>query len=182
EMAALNALLAHPNEARIHGEVVAGGTGAEDDHAAALHHEAGNRESRLAGMLEDEIDVIALAGDTPDRLAEFAALFHIGVIALDIVDIGELAPAVEIIAVDDALGAQRHDEIALALIRDDTDGVRAGGRNELDRHRAEAAGGAPDQHVMAGPQDMRAMAEEHAVGGGEGEGVAAALLPGQMAR
>ncbi len=43
-------------------------------------------------------------------------------------------------------------------------------------------GGAPDQHVMAGPQDMRAMAEEHAVGGGEGQGIAAALLPGQMAR
>ena len=37
EVAALDALLTHPHEARVHGEVVAGGAGAEDDHAAALH-------------------------------------------------------------------------------------------------------------------------------------------------
>jgi hypothetical protein len=40
EMAALDALLAHPDVARVEGEVVAGGAGAEHHHAAALHHEA----------------------------------------------------------------------------------------------------------------------------------------------
>src|SRR3546814_16287633 len=59
------------------------------------------------------------------------------------------------------------------------DGVGAGRSDQLDRHRAEAACGAPDQHVMAGPADMRAMAEQHAVGGGERQRVAGALLPGQ---
>src|SRR6516162_4525438 len=58
EVAALDALLPHPHEARIEGQVVAGGAGAEDDHAAALHHEARDRESLLARMLEDEIDVV----------------------------------------------------------------------------------------------------------------------------
>src|SRR5262249_9846643 len=40
EMRALDALLMHQHITRIHGEVVAGGAGAEHDHAAALHHEA----------------------------------------------------------------------------------------------------------------------------------------------
>ena len=73
EVAALDALLAHPDEAGVHGEVVAGGAGAEHHHAAALHHEARDREGLLAGMLEHEVDVVALAGDVPDRLAELAA-------------------------------------------------------------------------------------------------------------
>ena len=59
EMRALDALLAHPHEARVEGEVVAGGAGAEHDHAAALHDEAGDREGLLAGMLEHDVDVLA---------------------------------------------------------------------------------------------------------------------------
>src|SRR5262245_8031882 len=39
EVAALDALLPHPNETRVEADVVAGGAGAEHDHAAALHHE-----------------------------------------------------------------------------------------------------------------------------------------------
>ncbi len=58
--------------------------------------------------------------------------------------------------------------------------LRAGGRAQLHRHRAEAARSAPDQHVVAGPQDVRAMAEQHAIGGGEGQRVAGALFPGQV--
>ena len=107
---------------------------------------------------------------------------HVVVVAGDVVDVGQLAPAIEVVAVDDALGAELHDEVALGLVGDDADGVGAGGGDELHRHRAEAARGAPDQHVMAGPQDMRAVAEQHAVGGGERQRVAAALLPGQVLR
>jgi membrane protein len=49
EMRALNALLVHPHIARVEGQVEAGGAGAEHDHAAALHHEAGQREGRSPG-------------------------------------------------------------------------------------------------------------------------------------
>jgi hypothetical protein len=34
-----------------------------------------DREGRLARMLEHHVDVVALAGDVPDRLAELAGLF-----------------------------------------------------------------------------------------------------------
>src|SRR5215831_14005689 len=40
EMGTLDALLAHPHIARVEGEVVAGGPGAEHHHAAALDHKA----------------------------------------------------------------------------------------------------------------------------------------------
>ena len=136
----------------------------------------------LARMLEDEVDVVALAGDVPDRLAEFAAFFHVVGIAGGVVDVGQLAPAIELAAVDHALGAELHDEIALGLVGDHADGVGAGGRDQLHRHGAEAAGRAPHQHIMAGAQDMRAVAEQHAVGGGERQRVAGALFPGQVLR
>jgi hypothetical protein len=64
--------------ARVHGQVVAGGAGAEHDHAAALHDEARDREGRFARVLEDEVDVVALAGDVPDRLAELARFLQPG--------------------------------------------------------------------------------------------------------
>ena len=79
EVRALDALLPHPDIARVEGDVVARGAGAEHHHAAALDHQARHRERRLAGMLEHDVDV-ALAGDVPDRLAEAARLFHPGVV------------------------------------------------------------------------------------------------------
>src|SRR5581483_5037280 len=110
EMRALDALLVHPHIARVHGEVVAGGAGAEHDHAAALHHEARHREGRFAGMLEHAVDVHALSGDVPDGLAEPAHFLAPGVVFRR-ADLGHLAPAVELLAVDHALGAERHDEV-----------------------------------------------------------------------
>src|SRR5581483_4844245 len=180
EVAALDALLPHPDEARIEGEVVAGGAGAEHDHAAALHDEAGDREGLLARMLEDEIDVVALAGEFPDRLAELAHLLHVLAEAACGIDVGETAPAIELLAVDDAFGAELHDEITLLVLGNDGNRIGTRGGDELDRHRAQAAGGAPDEHVVPGPEHMRAMAEEHAISGGEGQHVAAALLPCQV--
>ncbi len=50
-------------------------------------------------------------------------------------------------------------------------------RAELHRIGAEAARGAPDQHVLARTQHVRTVAEQHAVGGGEGQRVAGRLLP-----
>jgi hypothetical protein len=60
--------------------------------------------------------------------------------------------------------------------------VGAGRGDELHGHRADAARRTPHQHVMAGPQDVRTMAEQHAVGGGERQRVAGALFPGEMLR
>src|SRR5208282_2928184 len=114
-------------EAGIEGDVVAGGARAEDDHAAALHHEAAHREGRLARMLEDEVDVVALAGDLPDRLAELAHLLHVLAVAAACVDLGEPPPAIELAAIDGTLGAELHDEVALALVRDHADRIRTRG-------------------------------------------------------
>ena len=104
EMRALDALLPHPDVARIEGDVVAGGAGAEHHHAAALHDEARHRERLLARMLEHDVDV-ALAGDVPDRLAELARFLG-PVVVFGRVHLRHLAPALEVLAVDDALGAE----------------------------------------------------------------------------
>src|SRR5262249_61132926 len=75
EMRALYAFLPHPDITRVEGEIVARGAGAEYHHAAALHDQAGDREGRLAGMLEHDVD-IALPRDVPNRLAEPTPLLH----------------------------------------------------------------------------------------------------------
>src|SRR3954463_532854 len=146
EMRTLDALLPHPDITRVESDVVAGGPRAEHHHAAALHHQAGDREGRLARMLEHDVDV-ALAGDVPDRLAELAGFLDPGVVFRR-ADCGHLSPAGEILAVDDALGAQLHHVIALALIRDDADGIGAGRGRELYAEHPEAARSAPHQHVV----------------------------------
>src|SRR6185312_1712290 len=176
---ALNALLAHPHITRIESDVVTGGSRAEDDHAAALHDQARDREGRFAWVLEHHVDVVALAGDLPDRLAEFARFLGPRVIFRR-ADGRHLAPALEILAVDDALGAQRQNEFTLGLIGDNADGVRARHRAKLNRERTQSARRTPDQHVMARTQDVRAMAEKHAICRCERQRVASRFFPRQM--
>ena len=132
-------------------------------------------------MLEHEVDVVALAGDLPDGGAELACLLHPRCI-FRCVDRGHLAPAVELLAVDDAARAELHDEITLVVFGNHTDGIGAGRRAKLDRHGAEATRCAPNQHIMAGTQNVRAVAKQHAVGGGERQRIAGAFLPGQVLR
>ena len=179
-MRALDALLPHPHIARVEGEVVAAGAGAEHHHAAALDHQARDRESRLAGMLEYDIDIV-LAGDIPDRLAEPARLLDPAVVFRR-ADLGHLTPAGKLLAIDHTLGAQLHHIVALAFIRDDADGVGARRRRELHAEYTKPAGGAPYQDMIARLEDMRRMAEQHAIGGGKGKRVAGRLFPGQMRR
>src|ERR1700754_1393694 len=178
-MRALNALLAHPYIARVESDVVAGGAGAEHDHAAALHDETRDREGRLARMLEHHVDVVALAGDVPDRLAEFARFLG-PVVIFGRADLGHRAPAFEVLAVDDALGAERQHEVALAFVTDDADRIGARHGAELHGKGAETARRAPHQHVVTGTQDVRTMAEEQAVGGGTRQRVTGRLFPCQM--
>jgi hypothetical protein len=166
EVRALHALLAHPEEAGVHGEVEARGAGADDDHAAALHDKHRDRHRCFARVFEDDVDILG-ASDLPDGFAELAGFLHV-VVELGRVHLRKLAPALEVGPVDDALGAHRQDEVGLRIIRDHADGVGAGDRAELDGVGAKAARGAPHQNVLAGTQHVRTMAEQHAVGGGEG--------------
>src|SRR6185312_5596049 len=55
EMRTLNALLPHPDVARVEGDIEAGGAGAEHDHPATLDDHRRDREGRFARMLEDDI-------------------------------------------------------------------------------------------------------------------------------
>ncbi len=178
EVRALDALLPHPHIAGVESDVVAGGAGAEHHHAAALHHQARYRERRLAGMLEHDV-YVALAGDVPDRLAELAGfLGPLGIFRR--IHRGHLAPALEILAVDHALGAEAEHVVALALVRDDADRVSAGRGRKLHAEHAQAPGGTPDQHIVAGLQGVRRVAVQHAIGGRERERVASRLLPGEV--
>jgi hypothetical protein len=86
------------------------------------------------------------------------------------------------LAVDDAARAEPHHVVALGLVGDDADRVGAGGRAKLHAEHPEAAGSAPDEHVVAGLEPMRLVAEQHAIGGGQRQGVGGALLPAQMPR
>src|ERR1700692_78581 len=100
KMRALDALLPHPDIAGVEGDVVARGAGAKHHHAAALDDQTGDRKRRFARMLEHDVDVF-LAGDVPDRLAEAARLLDPGIVFRS-ADLGHLAPALDLTAVDDA--------------------------------------------------------------------------------
>ena len=117
----------------------------------------------------------------PDRLAEVARFLDPRVV-LGRVDRRHLAPALELLAIDHALGAEVEHVLGLAFVRDDRDRVRARGRDKLHAEHAEPARRAPDQHVVAGLERMRRMAEQHAIGGRERQRVAGRLFPGEMLR
>src|SRR6266852_279543 len=106
-------------------------------------------------MLEHRIDVL-LAGDIPDRLAEFARLPDPAVVFRR-ADLRHLAPAVEVLAIDDALGPEFEHVLPLALVRDDADRVGARCRADLYPEYPKAARGAPYQHVVAGLKRVRRM-------------------------
>ena len=96
--------------------------------------------------------------------------------------LGRLAAAAhhpgELVAVDEALRAELLDQRALLVARDDADAVGAGQRAELGREHAEAAGGAPDEDLVAGLQV--ALVHEHPVGGEVRQAVGRGLLPGEV--
>src|SRR5215813_8968015 len=132
-------------------------------------------------MLEYAIDIHALAGDFPNRLAESAHLLGPGVV-FGRADGRHLSPAFELVAIDDAFGAERHDKVAFLVVGHDANGVGAGGGAKLYGHRAEATRGAPYEHIVARLQGVRPMTEQHAVGGGECQRVAGSFFPSEMLR
>ena len=118
-----------------------------------------------------------VAEDLLHRLVEAARLPEALLLLL-----GRLAAlahhARELVAVDVAVGAELHDQLALLLGGDDADALRPGRLAELHREHAEAAGGAPDQDLVAGLQI--ALVDQHPVGGEVGEPVRGGLLPGEV--
>ena len=87
---------------------------------------------------------------------------------------GELGP------VDVVHGAEALDQLALLGGGDDAHAVRSGGGAQLRGEHAEAARGAPDQHLLAGLQ--LAAGHQHAVGGEVHEAVGGGLRPAQRLR
>src|SRR5690606_9871620 len=152
------------------------GTRTEHHHAAALCDHAGNGESGFARMFKHDVRVNALAGAVPARLAEFPCFFH-EVVELGGVPFWKLAPPLELLAVDYALRAHRHDEIMLGLIGDDADRIGARRGAKLHREGAEAARGTPDENILAGRENVWLVAEEHSVGGGKRQRVTGAFFP-----
>ena len=128
-------------------------------------------------MLEDDVGRVAedllhalreLARDLEARLllvGRLAALPH---------HPGELG------AVDVVHRAELLHELALLGARDDAHGVGARHRAELGGEHAEPAGGAPDQHAVAGLEV--ALREQHAVRGEVDEPVRGGLVPGERLR
>lgn len=163
EMTALDAFLAHPHITGVKGEVVSGGASAEDDHAAALRHHAGDWERSFARMLKHHIDVITFAGDVPDGAAKAAAALHIGVEAVRIIHIWQSAPAIEIAAIDNADSAHAGHVLCFFIARDHSDWLGTDGSRQLQRKRAKPACCTPHQNMLAGAKLVWRMAEHHPI-------------------
>src|SRR4029078_2688897 len=131
-------------------------------------------------MFEDDIN-ITFSGNFPDRLAEAARFFR-PFTEFRRVHRWHLSPALEIFAVDDALGAEVEDVFNLRLVRDNPDGVGAGRRDELDAEYAEPARGAPHQNVVAGLERVRRMPEQHPIRGRKRKRVTGRFFPREMVR
>src|SRR6185312_9896430 len=132
---ALQPLLAHPVVAEVERRVVAGRAGADHDHAARLAHEARGRQRGLAWVLEDDRRILLLPERLPEGGAECARALEPQVVFDLVGPLGELAPVLELAAIDDADRAELLAEVILAVARDDRDRAAARGAHDLDRHR-----------------------------------------------
>src|SRR4051812_12492391 len=133
-------------------------------------------------MLEHDRRALLLAERFPECSAECTrALEPLRV--LDVIGPArELAPVIELAAIDHADGAELLAELVLAVARDDGNGPRACCFTDLDRHRAEAASTAPDEDGLAGTHNVRRPAMEHAIRRRTDEHVRGRLFPRQVRR
>ena len=175
----LHAFLVHPQIARIHRQVIARGAGTDHHHAALFADKNRGRKGCLAGVFKHHVDIHALAGDVPDRLAELAHLAEPFLILWRVHN-RHLAPAIEILAVQNTFGAQTHHEIALVLVGNHANRVAARRVDQLDRKGPQTTGRAPDQNILPRLEFMRVMAKQHPVSGGQCQRVAGTLLPRQV--
>src|SRR5581483_10315825 len=172
EVAALDGLEAHPQVPVVVLDHVARRGGAGDDRAAPAGHEDRGAHGVAAGVLEDDVGVAA--GQLPDAAAEAAPLGRVlGALVLpETVALG--------LAVDDVLDAELVHE--LDLLRGGDHGHRGAAPVEdvLAGVAAEAAAGPPDEHDVTLGDRGAVGADQHAVAGRVGQGVAGRLLPRQV--
>ncbi len=180
EVRSLQALLPHPQVPQVDGRVVAGRSGADDDHATRLAREDRRRDRRLARVLEDEVRAPLVADGVPYRLAELAHALQPVPVADRVLPVGKHSPVVEIVAVDAALRPQVDAVLVLVLARDNRDRRGPMGLRDLDGHRPEAARAAPHEDHVVLLQPVRRPAEEHPVRGRPDERVRGGRLPGEV--
>ena len=80
QMRTLQTLLHHPMITQIHGNVIAGGAGTNDHHAARFTDKTRGWQSGFTGMLEHDLRVLALANSFPDGFTKAAHAAHPGFI------------------------------------------------------------------------------------------------------
>ena len=136
----------------------------------------------LAGMFENHPRTALLAQHLPDRPAEGAHALQPVVVADGVLPVRQHSPVVELAAVDATLRAQLHAVVDLVFAGDDGDRNGARRLGDLDRHRAEPAGAAPNQHRVAAPHLVLGPAVQHSPGGGGDQHVGSRLLPGHVLR
>ena len=179
KVASLQTFLVHPHIPHVQGQIEPGRSRTNHHHAALFTDKSGNRESRFTRVLKNDVYVIALASDLPDRSAKFARFFEPSTIFRRI-HCGHLPPAIEIFAVQHTLGAQPHDKLAFVFVRDHPDGIGSGGVDQLDCIRSQPAGRAPNQHVLPRLQLVWVVPEQHSIGGCQCQCVTGAFLPSQV--
>src|SRR6266566_4314986 len=179
EMAALEALLAHPVIAQVHGRGVAGRAGADDDHAARRAHQDRRGQSRLAQMLEDDPWAHALARAVPDRLAERPGALRPFAVGLGLGGVRHRAPVRELAAVDHRRGAVLLTEFLLCVVGDHCHRAPAEGTRDLERHATEPARRAPYEDDIPRLDDVGWPAHEHPVRVRGAEQEAPGFFPGE---
>ena len=92
------------------------------------------------------------------------------------------APMEKFLAIDDALGAELHAEVDLAIVADDADRNSAFGLDDLNRHASEPARRAPNQHDVVVAHGVRRPSHQHAIRGRAHQRRAGGFFPGEMLR
>src|SRR5579885_2527088 len=180
EVRSLKALLPHPEVAQIDRGVVARMSRAYHDHPAGVAHEHGGRDGVLAGEFEDDPGIAPFAYDVPDGLAERPRLRDPRRERRIILPMGKHPPVLEVLAVYTAFGAELPAEFYFPIIADDPDRNAAFGLHDLNRHRAESARCAPDEHHVAFADGVRRPSHQHPVCGGTDECGSGGFLPGEV--
>ena len=179
-MRPLDALLAHPDESGVERQIEAGRAGAKHHHAATLDHKARDRKRLLAWMLEYDVDVL-LAGDVPDRLAEFARSAMNAAYSGELT-LGNWPQQSNSLRLMTPLAPSDITYSRLDFVRNDPDRVCARRRAQLHPEHPEPARSAPNQNVVAGLKPMRLVTEQHPICCRQRQRVGSAFLPGQVTR
>src|SRR5215472_684191 len=145
-------------------------------------YEDRGRDGVFAREFEHQPGALALSHYVPERLAEVARLTGPFAEGRVIFPMRQHAPVLEVLAIDAAFGAQSLAEFDLAIVADHPHRNSPRGLYDLDRHRAEAPRGAPDEDHVAQANRMRRPSHQHAIGGRTHQGGSGGIFPAEMLR